>query len=100
MIKHIVMFRFTNIEHNNERLQNAIRMKNIFGPLKNKIDFIQYYETGINIKKTDFSYDFVITSVYKSLEDLKAYIEHPEHQKAIYLCKDIKKEKAVVDYEL
>ena len=99
MIKHIVMFKFTDIKDDNDRLEKALQMKNIFAPLKNKIDVIKFYETGVNSKKTDFSYDFVITSVYKSWKDLETYIEHPEHQEAISLCKDIKKEKAVVDYE-
>ena len=98
MIRHIIMFKFNDI-NDDDRLQKAKRMKEVFSPLKSKIDIIQSYEIGINSKKTDFSFDVVITSEYKSWEDLETYIKHPEHQKAIKLCKYIKKEKAIVDYE-
>ena len=43
MIKHIVMFRFTDIKDDNDRLEKTLQMKNIFAPLKNKIDVIKFY---------------------------------------------------------
>jgi hypothetical protein len=75
-------------------------MKSTFGNLKSLINVARSYEVKINMKKTDFSYDVVILSEYDSWEDLDTYLNHSEHQKAIAICKDIKKEKAVIDYEL
>ncbi|MEA3316882.1 MAG: Dabb family protein, partial [Bacteroidota bacterium] len=75
-------------------------IKENFSPLKSKINIINSYEIGINSKTTKFSYDIILISEYNSWEDLNAYINHPEHKKAIQLCADIKKEKAVIDYEL
>ena len=99
MIRHIIMFKFTDVKNDVDRLEKAEKMKVLFSPLKSKIEVVQSYEFGINSKKTDYSYDVVIISEYKTWEDLNTYIKHPEHQKAISFCKDIKKEKAVVDYE-
>ena len=99
MIKHIIMFKFTDIKNDFERIEIFKKMQASFGPLKSKIDVIKSYEVGINSKATNFSYDLVITSEYDSWEDLEIYIKHSEHQKAINACADIKKEKAVVDYE-
>ena len=99
MIKHIIMFKFTNVKDDQDKLQKAQKMKDAFGPMKSKIDVVQSYEIGINSKSTGFSFDIVITSTFKNWEDLEKYIQHPEHQKAIKMCSDIQKEKAVVDYE-
>ena len=77
----------------------AEKMIKNFSPLKSKIDVIQSYEIGVNSKRTDFSYDLVIISTFNNWGDLDTYIKHTEHQNAIKICSDIKKEKAVVDYE-
>lgn len=99
MIKHIIMFKFTDILNDNDRLRKAEKMESTFSPMKSLIDVVKSYDININMKKTDFSYDLIITSEYESWEDLDTYIKHAEHQKAIAICKDIKKEKAVIDYE-
>ncbi len=93
------MFKFSNIKNDMDRFEKAKKIKSVFCPLKSKIDIVKSYEIGINYKKTDFSYDVVIISEYKSWDDLDIYIKHPEHQKAIKICSKIKKEKAIVDYE-
>ncbi len=99
MVRHIIMFKFKDVKNEVDKTKKLEKMKSAFSPMKSKIDVVQSYEIGINMKNTDFSYDFVITSEYKSWEDLEIYIHHPEHQKAIEICKYIEKEKAVVDYE-
>jgi len=99
MIRHIIMFKFTDTKNDTEKSEKAEKMKSVFSPLRNIINVVESYEIAINSKKTDFSYDLAIISEYNTWEDLETYINHPEHQKAISLCKDIKKEKAVLDYE-
>jgi len=93
------MFKFTHVKNDIDRFNKSEKMKSAFGPMKLKIDVVQSYEIGVNMKKTDFSYDLVINSEFKSWEDLEAYLKHPEHQNAISICKNIEKDKAVVDYE-
>lgn len=93
------MFKFLEVKNEDDHLQKVNRMKAAFSPLRNIINVVESYEVAINEKKTDFSYDVAIISEYISWENLEIYIKHPEHQKAIKTCKDIKKDKAVVDYE-
>ena len=93
------MFKFTDVKDDQDKLKKAQKMKDAFGPMKSKIDVVQSYEIGINLKSTGFSFDVVIASTYKSWEDFETYIQHPEHKNAIKMCSDIQKEKAVVDYE-
>ena len=99
MIKHIIMFKFTDIKNDIDRLEKVKKIQASFSPLQSKIDVVKSYEVGINLKKTNFSYDIVIISEYESWGDLETYIKHQEHKKAIIACADIKKEKAIVDYE-
>lgn len=99
MIKHIIMFKFTDIKNDFDRSEKVKKMQSSFSPLRSKIEFVKSYEIRVNSKKTNFSYDIVIISKYKSWNDLEAYINHPEHKKAIKACANISKEKAIVDYE-
>ena len=99
MVRHIIMFKFLEVKNEDDRLQKINRMKAAFSPLRNIINVVESYEVAINEKKTDFSYDVAIISEYISWENLEIYIKHPEHRKAIETCNDIKKDKAVVDYE-
>lgn len=94
------MFKFTDAKDEQDKVLKAKQMQEAFSPMKYKIDVVQSYEIGINSKRTEFSYDVVITSTYNNWSDLETYIKHPEHQKAIKTCIDIKKEKTVVDYEI
>ncbi len=98
--KHIIMFKITDALNEEDREKKVLQMQAVFGDLKNKIDIIHSFEIGVNSRNTPFSYDVVINSEFASWKDLEAYVKHPEHQKAIALSKSIKKEKAVVDYEL
>lgn len=99
MIRHIILFKLSEVKNDVDLLQKAQKIKNVFSPLRNVINVVESYEVAINERKTDYSYDLAIISEFNNWDDLETYIRHPEHVKAISLCKDIKKEKAVIDYE-
>ena len=93
------MFKFIDVKNDIDKQEKANKMKTTFSPLRNIINVVESYEIVFNSKKTVFSYDLAIISEYNTWEDLETYLNHPEHLKAIKLCSDIKKEKAVFDYE-
>jgi hypothetical protein len=93
------MFKFKDVKNEEDRLQKTNKIKSTFMPLRNIINIVESYEVAINSRKTDFSYDVALISEFNTWNDLETYINHPEHIKAIEICKDIKKEKAVIDYE-
>jgi len=99
MIRHIIMFKLTDVKDNEDRMQKVDKIKSAFMPLRNIINVVESYEIAINKRDTEFSYDIAIISEYITWNDLETYLKHPEHQKAIEICKDIKKDKAVIDYE-
>jgi len=93
------MFKLTDVKDNEDRMQKVDKIKSAFMPLRNIINVVESYEIAINKRDTEFSYDIAIISEYITWNDLETYLKHPEHQKAIEICKDIKKDKAVIDYE-
>lgn len=99
MIRHIIMFKFTEVKNDEDRLQKTNTIKSSFLPLRNIINVVESYEVAINSRKTEFSYDIALISEFNTWNDLETYLDHPEHKKAIDICKDIEKEKAVIDYE-
>jgi len=81
------------------KLENSKKIKNELEALKDKIDIIQNIEVGINVEKSDASYDLVLVSEFASQADLDAYQVNPEHLKAAGFIKEVAVSRIVVDYE-
>lgn len=98
MIKHIVIFKLTSKHTPEEKHESVMKLKEIFGPLGNRLDYIIEYRTGVNILEADYAGDFIIDSTFASPEDLKRYQSSDLHQQAVAQASVIKKAKVVVDY--
>ncbi len=98
MIKHIVLFRFTEKMTADKRSKKAKSLQSIFQPLE-ELECVKEYRVGINISKSEFAWDVVIDSVFDSLESLRAYSISKEHQDAIVRARQFAKEKSVIDYK-
>lgn len=99
MIKHIVIFKLTPPLKENEKAESLKKLHDIFAPLGQKLNYIIEYRTAFNICNADSSGDFVIDSVFASVEDLKRYQSSKDHQDAIAEASEIRKTKIVADYE-
>ena len=95
MIKHIVMW---NLKEEN-KLENAKKLKASLEDLKEEINEIKEIEVGININNSDASMDVVLYSVFNTLEDLDIYQNHPKHLKVKEFVKNISIDRNVVDFE-
>jgi len=98
MIKHIVIFKLSAPFTREEKEQSVRKLKEIYGPLGNRFDFIIEYRTGINILDADHAGDFVIDSTFASQEDLRRYQTSDHHRQAVSAASAIKKAKIVIDY--
>ncbi|MDZ8117687.1 Dabb family protein [Pontiella agarivorans] len=96
MIKHIVMWKFKDDVPAEERVE----MKNRLEALKGVAPTLLDIEVGLDVLGTDQSKDIVLYSEFASLEDLKAYAEHPEHVKVGEFIKPRVCERHAVDYEV
>ena len=95
MIKHIVMW---DLKDEN-KLENAKKLKVSLENLKEEINEIKEIEVGININNSDASMDVVLYSVFNTLEDLDIYQNHPKHLKIKEFVKNISTNRKVIDFE-
>lgn len=100
MIKHVVMWKLKDVAAGKTKAENAETMKKLLEDLPNKIEELHSAEVGINILEgqSDAICDVILTVSCKSEEDLKAYAEHPDHQKVVSYIKKVVDERRVVDY--
>ena len=95
MIKNIVMW---DLKDEN-KLENAKKLKVSLENLKEEINEIKEIEVGININNSDASMDVVLYSVFNTLEDLDIYQNHPKHLKIKEFVKNISTNRKVIDFE-
>lgn len=97
MVKHVVVWRLNDTPDKKEK---AVLIKTKLEELKNKIDEIREIEVGINFNTTENAADIILISVFKSKEDLDAYIVHPEHKAvgAEFVRPNVS-ERRVIDFE-
>lgn len=100
MIHHIILFKITEFDDELDRQKKVEELISIFEKAWGKIPAIKSYEVGANINPSSSAYDVAINSTFKSMDDLKAYILHPDHQYAIEKASNIPKIKVIVDYEV
>ncbi|MDP2078337.1 MAG: Dabb family protein [Sulfuricurvum sp.] len=94
MLVHIVMFAFK--EENKEA--NLVRVKSMLEALPSKIESLKDMEVGIDIGKSDRSFDLVLTSTFEDQEGLNAYAVHPAHLEVVNVIKEVTAMAKVVDY--
>lgn len=98
MVKHIVIFKLSPSIPPEEKEKSVMKLKEAFGPLGNKLNYIIEYRTGINILEGEHAGDFVIDAIFASEQDLKRYQSSIPHREAVQSAAEIKKAKLVVDY--
>ncbi|MDQ1298765.1 MAG: hypothetical protein QG558_1304 [Campylobacterota bacterium] len=94
MVVHIVMFQFK--EENKEA--NLARVKTMLEALPSTIESLKRMEVGIDISKSERSFDLVLTSIFEDKIGLSAYAVHPAHLEAVSVIKEVTTVAKVVDY--
>ncbi|WP_411349574.1 Dabb family protein [Paenibacillus sp. WLX2291] len=94
MIKHIVLFKFKDPS---EEIINKV----ITGlrELEGKVDVIRSIEVGVDVIRSERSYDVALVSDFDSLDDLQTYQVHPDHVKIADYIGTVKESTIAVDYE-
>jgi hypothetical protein len=84
MIKHIVMWKFKDETVEADKLEMKRQLEALKGVVPNLGDI----EIGLNTAESPAAMDMVLSSEFQTMEDLKAYVVHPEHQKAVLMIRD------------
>jgi hypothetical protein len=94
MVKHIV---FIKLKDENKQ-ENALKIKELLEELPSKIDGLLDMEVGINFDEADRAMDLSLYSSFDSKEDLNIYATHKDHLKVIDFIKTCADYTKVVDY--
>lgn len=95
MITHIVLFKLAD-----PTPENLAATRNKLLSMDGKIDLLRHLEAGIDVIRSERSYDIALTTRFDTLEDLQAYQIHPYHAGEVIphmkaVCSSI----VAVDYE-
>ena len=95
MITHIVLFKLAD-----PTPENLAATRNKLLSMDGKIDLLRHLEDGVDVIRSERSYDVALTTRFDSLEDLQAYQVHPHHAGVVIphmkaVCSSI----VAVDYE-
>lgn len=74
MITHIVLFKLAEPTQ-----ENIEAVKNKLLSMNGNIDQLRHLEVGVDVIRSERSYDVALTTRFDSLEDLQAYQVHPYH---------------------
>jgi hypothetical protein len=95
MITHIVLFKLAD-----PAAQNVEATRNKLLSMDGKIDLLRHLEVGVDVVRSERSYDISLTTRFDSLQDLQAYQVHPYHAgEVIPHMKSVCSSIAAVDYE-
>lgn len=100
MIKHIVMWTLLDSAEGRQKAANAAMIKAQLAALPSQIPQIQSLEVGINAKQDAANYDLVLIATFNSWQDLEIYQNHPVHKEFSKFVTKLRKDRAVVDYEM
>jgi len=94
MLTHIVFFKLID-----PSTQNILKTKEILLGMEGKIPQLRYLEVGIDIVRSERSYDIALVTKFDSLEDMQAYQVHPVHKEVAEYIGTVRQSVIVVDYE-
>ncbi len=95
MITHIVLFKLAD-----PSAENVAATRDKLLSMDGKIDLLRHLEVGVDVIRSERSYDIALTTRFDSLEDLQAYQIHPYHAgEVVPHMKSVCSSIVAVDYE-
>jgi hypothetical protein len=97
MFRHTIMWKI--IESPLEKKETCEKMKELLESLTGKIPGLIKIEVGINTLNADNTFDVILIGDFENKNAYDAYSKHEEHVKIVPFFKDLKLERAIVDYD-
>ena len=95
MITHIVLFKLVD-----PSAENLEATRNKLLSMDGRIGLLRHLEVGVDLIRSERSYDIALTTRFDSLEDLQAYQIHPYHAgEVVPHMKSVCSSVVAVDYE-
>lgn len=103
MIRHIVMFKFKETANGKTRAENLAEAKERMMAMQGKIPEIVEMKVEFGAEGSDSrNYDYILDSLFKNLDDLKAYQANPLHVAFGSFVKELREPdgRACIDFEV
>ncbi len=95
MITHIVFFKL-----NDPTAANVAEAKAVLLGMDGKIPQLRHLEVGVDVVRSERSYDLALVTRFDSLEDLQSYQVHPHHADTVVpYVRSVSKSIVAVDYK-
>ena len=94
MITHIVLFKLKD-----NSIESIEKARDILMDMKGRIPGLKDIEVGVDITRSDRSYDLALITKFDSVKDLDAYQAHPIHVKVSEYILSIRESTITVDYK-
>lgn len=95
MLRHVVFFKL--VHPTPDTLQET---RDVLLGMKGKIPELLDIEVGIDVIRSERSYDVALTTTFESLEAMQAYQVHPVHVEVGRYIAKVKEASIAVDYEV
>ena len=96
MIRHVVMFKLKPGVSPAQRDEWLKISRRVHG----EIDIVRAYSIGEDLLRLPRSYDVAVVADFDSLEDVRAYADHPLHLSAVELSRELSEHIVSVDFEV
>jgi len=101
MIKHIVLWTLREETPFGNKEEAKLLLKGKLLALKDTITEIKSIEVKFNIpENSSENFDICLTAEFDSYQDLEIYQKHDEHLKVVELVKQLRIDRACIDYEI
>ena len=99
MIKHIVMWKLKDFAEGQDKLANAVKMKQMLDGCAKLVPGTLKFEVALAQPGLEATYDVVLYSEFDSKQSLDAYADHPEHVAVKPFIGAVRAERQCMDYE-
>ena len=101
MLHHIVMWKLKDFAEGNNKIENALLIKNKFEKLMSVIKEIKKIEVGVNMSFSQYSnFDIVLDTWFENYDQMEIYQKHPMHIEISDWIGKLRETRAAVDYEI
>jgi hypothetical protein len=94
LITHIVFFKLK--DRSPESIEQA---RAVLAAMEGNVPMLRDLEVGVDVLKTERSYDIALVTRFDSLADLDAYQKHPYHVEVANYMAGVRDSAVAVDYE-
>jgi hypothetical protein len=98
-VLHLVMWKLKG-DTSADKAAHAVTLKTAFLAMQQHLPGLLEVFADANMVQVDGAFDFAISMRFASWTDLKAYNEHPAHEDIKHLMREIRTERAQVDFEI